>query len=195
MTTVISPPPGPSGPTPLTTALIVAADEDDVIGSDGRLPWHHPADLQRFKRLTMGHVVVAGRRTHESIVDRLGRPLPGRITVVLTRRPHPAGRDTVIYQPDIESALSVARAVEAFAGRDTVYVIGGGEVYAQALPEVDLVCLTRVHDRHVGDVRLPGGWLDGFELVGTEGGPEGQGGGAGKEQPDARLSYLTYRRR
>jgi dihydrofolate reductase len=164
-----------------TTARFVAADEGDVIGSGGGLPWHIPADLQRFKRLTMGHVVVAGRRTHESIVERLGRPLPGRFTVVLTRRPGP-GRDTVIYQPDIASALSVARAVEAFAGRDTVFVIGGGEVYAQALPEVDLVHLTRVHDRHAGDVVMPAGWLDGFELV-------------DKQQPDPGFSYLTYRRR
>ena len=180
--------------TAVTTALIVAADEGDVIGSDGRLPWHHPADLRRFKRLTMGHVVVAGRRTHESIVYRLGRPLPGRFTVVVTRLPRP-GRDTVIYQPDIGSALSVARAVEAFAGRDTVFVIGGGEIYAQALPEVDLVHLTRVQGRHAGNVVMPAGWLDGFELVGKGGGPGGQGGGEGKEQPDPGLRYLTYRRR
>jgi dihydrofolate reductase len=168
--------------TGVVTALIVAADEGDVIGADGGLPWHLPADLRRFRELTTGHVVVAGRRTHDSIVDRLGQPLPGRITVVVTRRADRVGRDTVIYQPDIASALSVARAIEAFAGRDTVFVIGGAEVYAQALPAVDVVHLTRVHDRHRGDTHLPAGWLDGFEL-------------ADKTEPDPRFSYLTYRRR
>jgi dihydrofolate reductase len=162
--------------------LIVAADEGDVIGAGGRLPWHLPADLQRFKRLTVGHVVVAGRRNHESIVEHLGHPLPGRITVVATRRSDLRSQGTVIYQPDVPSALAVARAVEQFAGGDTVFVIGGAEIYAACLPEVDAVYLTRVHDRHAGDVVMPAGWLDGFELV-------------DKEQPEPAFSYLTYRRR
>jgi dihydrofolate reductase len=167
---------------PVTTALVVAADEGDLIGAGGRLPWHLPADLRRFKRLTTGHVVVAGRRTHKSIVDRLGHPLPGRITVVATRRSDLRSHDTVIYQPDVASALAVARAVEEFAGGDTVFVIGGAEIYAATLPTVDVVHLTRVHERHTGDVVMPAGWLDGFELV-------------DKEQPESGFSYLTYRRR
>jgi dihydrofolate reductase len=165
-----------------TTALIVAADEGDVIGAEGRLPWHLPEDLRRFKRLTTGHTVVVGRRTHESIVERLGHPLPDRITVVVTRRPR-VGHDTVIYQPDLPTALAVARAAEAHTGGDTVFIIGGAEIYAAALPEVDLVYLTRVHDRHAGDVVMPAGWLDGFELADRE------------QQPDARFTHLTYRRR
>jgi dihydrofolate reductase len=168
--------------TAVATALIVAADEGDVIGVDGGLPWHLPEDLRRFRQLTTGHVVVAGRRTHDSIVDRLGHPLPGRITVVVTRRTGLAGAGTVIYQPDVASALAVARAVEAFAGRDTVFVIGGAEIYARALLEVDVVHLTRVNGRHSGDAVMPAGWLDGFELT-------------AKEDPDPRFSYLTYRRR
>jgi dihydrofolate reductase len=172
---------------PVTTALIVAADEGELIGAAGSLPWHLPADLQRFKRLTTGHVVVAGRRTHESILDRLGRPLPGRVTVVATRRFDLRSHDTVIYQPDVASALAVARAVERFAGGDTVFVIGGAEIYAAALPAVDRVYLTRVHDRHAGDVVMPAGWLDDFELVDKE-----QAVSLGG-QP--RFSYLTYRRR
>jgi len=166
----------------VNTVLIVAADEGDLIGAGGRLPWHLPEDFKRFRRLTTGHVVVAGRRTHESIVERLGHPLPGRITVVVTRRSDVRSHDTVIYQPDVESALAVARAVESFAGGDTVFVIGGAEIYVATLSGVDTVYLTRVHERHAGDVHLPAGWLDGFELV-------------DKEQPEPRFTYLTYRRR
>jgi dihydrofolate reductase len=171
----------------VTTALIVAADEGELIGAGGSLPWHLPADLQRFKRLTTGHVVVAGRRTHESIVDRLGHPLPERITVVATRRPDLRSHDIVIYQPDVASALAVARAVERFAGGDTVFVIGGAEIYAATLPEVDQVYLTRVHGRYAGDVVMPAGWLEGFELVARE-----QPAALGGSPP---FSYLTYRRR
>jgi dihydrofolate reductase len=162
-------------------ALILAADEDEVIGVDGGLPWRLPADLARFKRLTTGHVVVAGRSTHESIVDRLGHPLSGRITVVATRRADLRSYDTVIYQPDVASAIVVARAIESFAGGDTVFVIGGAEVYTQALPVADTVYLTRVHGHHHGDVSMPDGWLDGFTMV-------------EKSEPDPAFTYLLYRR-
>jgi dihydrofolate reductase len=166
----------------VATALIVSADDRDVIGTAGRLPWHLPEDLKRFRKLTTGHVLVAGRRTQDSIVDQLGHPLPDRITVVVTRRLDLRSHDTVIVQPDVGAALSVARAVERFAGGDTVFVIGGAEIYAQALPEVEVVHLTRVHGEHDGDATMPAGWLDGFELT-------------DEEQPDPRLRYLTYVRR
>jgi dihydrofolate reductase len=147
--------------------MIVAATGDDVIGRDNDLPWHLPDDLRRFKALTSGHVVVVGRRTHESIVGRLGKPLPGRINVVVTRTPGP-GEETVIYQPSVAAALSVARAIERFAGRDEVFVIGGAQVYTEALPTVDRVYLTRVHATVDGDARMPTGWLKGFALVHEE---------------------------
>ena len=144
--------------------MIVAATDDEVIGRDNDLPWHLRDDLRRFRTLTAGHVVVVGRLTHESIVKRLGRPLPGRISVVVSRQPRP-GDGTVIYQPSVAAALSVARAIEAFAGRDEVFVIGGSQVYIEALPFVDRVQLTRVHQTVAGDARLPAGWLSGFSLV------------------------------
>lgn len=146
-------------------SLIVAADEADVIGRDGELPWHLPDDMRRFKALTLGHAVVVGRRTQDSIVARLGRPLPGRISVVVTRDLTRPNDGPVIYQPSVASALSVATAIEEFAGRDQVFVIGGAAVYAEALPHVHRVELTRVHTRVDGDTVMPAGWLNDFFLV------------------------------
>jgi dihydrofolate reductase len=148
-------------------STIVAATRDEVIGRDGDLPWHLPDDLRRFKALTSGHVVVLGRKTHESIVKRLGKPLPGRISVVVTRDPRP-GEGPVIYQPSVGAALSVARAIEGFAGRDEVFVIGGAQVYVETLPEVNRVYLTRVDVDIEGDTRMPVDWLAGFTLVDEE---------------------------
>jgi dihydrofolate reductase len=145
-------------------SLIVAADENDVIGKDGVLPWHLAEDLKRFKQLTAGHAVVAGRATFDSMMDRLGHPLPGRITVVVTRnvgrRPYPS----VIYKPDVPSALAAAETIEAFAGRDEVFIVGGAQIYQEALSVVQRVYLTRVHGTFDGDCGLPPGWLTPFEL-------------------------------
>ncbi len=167
------------------TSLIVAADERDLIGrSDGNLPWHLPSDLRRFQRLTLGHVVVTGRLTHESILRRLGRPLPGRFTVVVTRRTGLPPLPGVLCQPDITSAMTAARGIEGFAARDELFVIGGAQVYAQALPFVDRVHLTRVHTVAHGDVHMPEGWLDGFALVDAE-----------KSDDDTiPVTYSTYQR-
>jgi dihydrofolate reductase len=156
------------------TSLLLAASENDVIGRDGDLPWYLPTDLRRFKALTAGHVVVTGRLNHDSIMNRLGRPLPGRITVVVTRKADRPGEGPVIYQPSVGAALSVARSIEEFAGRDEVFVIGGAQIYAETLPEADTIYLTRVHANVEGEVRMPAGWLDGFKLVDREDGPAGE---------------------
>ncbi len=157
----------------MITSLIVAAADGEVIGRGNALPWHLPGDLRRFRQLTTGHALVAGRLTHESIVARLGRPLPGRITVVATRDAARPGGEGVVYQPSVAAALAVARGIEAFAGRDEVFVIGGAAVYAAALPDVDRVYLTRVHARVDGDTALPPDWLDGFRPVAEEPGEDG----------------------
>jgi dihydrofolate reductase len=156
------------------TSLLLAASENDVIGRDSDLPWYLPTDLRRFKALTAGHVVVTGRLNHDSIMNRLGRPLPGRITVVATRKADRPGEGPVIYQPSVAAALSVARSIEEFAGRDEVFVIGGAQIYAETLPEADTIYLTRVHANVEGEVRMPAGWLDGFKLVDREDGPAGE---------------------
>ena len=119
------------------TALIVATADNGVIGRQGQLPWHLPLDLKHFKQLTLGHPVLMGRRTWESI----GRPLPGRANIVITRQPDWAA-------PGCEVAHSLAEALTLAAtrsGGELVCVIGGGEIYQAALPAADVVYLTEVH--------------------------------------------------
>jgi dihydrofolate reductase len=128
-------------------SIIVAAAENGVIGVDNRLPWRLPADLARFKQLTMGHHLIMGRRTYESI----GRPLPGRITVVLTRT---AGFDV----PGVVVARSLDDAFAQAAARndDEPFVCGGADVYAQALGECDRVYMTVVERQYTGDAIFRG---------------------------------------
>ena len=126
----------------------VAVSENNVIGKNNDLPWHLPEDLKHFKELTLGKTVLMGRKTYESIVARLGKPLPGRKNVVITRQAGykvPAG---VLVFFDLESAF------KALAGED-VYVIGGAEIYKQALPVAQKFYLTRVKGDFDGDVFFP----------------------------------------
>ncbi|MDF7812151.1 dihydrofolate reductase [Hymenobacter sp. YC55] len=126
-------------------AFVVAAAENGVIGRDNQLIWHLPADLKHFKQLTQGHPVVMGRRTYESI----GRPLPNRTNIVVTRQAD--------WQADgCETARSVPEALE-FASQldEQVFVIGGAEIYRQALPAADTIYLTEVHRSFEGDVTFP----------------------------------------
>jgi len=125
-------------------SLIVAVARNGVIGKDNRLPWHIPEDLKRFKALTMGHHIIMGRRTWESI----GRPLPGRKSVVVTR-------DGDYSAPGANVVHSFADALDACAGDDEAFVIGGAEVYREALAHADRVYLTEVLADYPGDVRFP----------------------------------------
>jgi dihydrofolate reductase len=144
-------------------SMILAADESELIGVGGRLPWHIAEDLRRFKDLTSGHVVVAGRKTQDSIVRRLGRPLPGRTTIVVTRRSIEDGEAT-ICRGSIADALQAARERES----EEIFIIGGAEIYLQVLPDATTIYLTRVRGTHPGDTYLPGGWLEGFTLIERE---------------------------
>ena len=127
-------------------SIIVALADDGIIGRDNALPWHLPADLKRFKRLTMGHHLIMGRKTFESV----GRPLPGRTMLVLSRsRPElPAG---VVRVSSLEEALETARS----AGAEEAFVAGGAEIYRLALPRADGLYVTRVHAEVAGDTRFP----------------------------------------
>jgi dihydrofolate reductase len=151
----------------MITSLIVAAAQNEVIGAGGTLPWYLPDDLRRFRRLTTGHAVLVGRLTHEDIVARLGRPLPGRTSVVLSSAARPAADPAaaVVWVTSLTDGLAAARAAET-AGE--VFVIGGTSVYQRALPHVDRVYLTRVHREAAGDRVMPERWLDGFRLTGQE---------------------------
>ena len=125
-------------------SIIVAAAENGVIGSDNRLPWHLPDDLKRFKALSLGKPIVMGRRTFESI----GRPLPGRTNIVVSRQPGLA-IEGVIVVPSLDAALVAAGAAPE------VVVIGGAEIFRLALPRTDTIHLTRVHARVAGNVHFP----------------------------------------
>lgn len=125
-------------------SLVAALARNRVIGRDGALPWHLPEDLRHFKALTLGHPVVMGRRTWESI----GRPLPGRRNVVITRQDGYAATGAEVFR-DLDSAL------QALAGAAEVFVIGGGEVYAAALPLADRLHLTELHAEVPGDALFP----------------------------------------
>ncbi len=131
-------------------AVIVAAAENGVIGRDNGLPWHLSEDLRHFKRVTMGKPLVMGRRTFESI----GRPLPGRTNIVVTRRGdfRPEG---VRVAASLEEALALAEQVARADGVGELMVIGGAELYAAALPRADRLYLTEVHARVEGDTMLP----------------------------------------
>jgi dihydrofolate reductase len=148
------------------TSIIVAAAANDVIGRDGGLPWYLPADLRRFRKLTTGHVVVMGRLTHESILKRLGHPLPDRTSVVISSAPGADGR--VRHATSVARALTLAERLAASAGDDEFFIAGGGSVYRQALPASGRVYLTRIHNDFDGDCRMPAGWLSGFELQNSE---------------------------
>lgn len=125
-------------------SLIVAVAENGVIGLDGDLPWHIPADLKFFKETTTGHPIVMGRKTHQSI----GRALPGRTNIVITRDSDFAGEDIVIAG-DLEGALLAA------GDAAEVMVIGGAQIYALALPHADRIYLTEVHVAADGDTHFP----------------------------------------
>ena len=133
---------------PARVSLVAALARNRVIGADNRLPWHLPEDLRRFRRLTLGAPVIMGRRTHESILERAGKPLPGRRNIVVTRRPD-ARWDGCEVAHSLQAALAAAGdAPEAF-------VIGGAELYAAALPLADRMYLTLIDAEYEGDARFP----------------------------------------
>jgi dihydrofolate reductase len=129
--------------------LVVAAADNDVIGAGGKLPWHLRSDLQHFRALTMGKPVVMGRKTYLSI----GRPLPGRTNVVVSRDPAFAAPGLLVA-PAVQTALAAARGDALRRGSD-IMVIGGAEIFGQLLSAAARLELTRVHLRPEGDVLLP----------------------------------------
>ena len=131
---------------PMRLALIAAVARNGIIGRGGQLPWRISADLQFFKATTMGKPMIMGRRTFESI----GKALPGRTSIVVTRNSEFAADDV-----EVAGDLGQALAIAAATGAEEVMVIGGGEIYAAALPRADRLYLTEVHIDAEGDVSFP----------------------------------------
>ena len=124
--------------------LIAAVARNGVIGKDGAMPWHLPEELAHFKATTMGHALIMGRTTFEAI----GRVLPGRRTIVVTRDPS-------WHHPGDESAHSFAEAVALAGPADEVFVAGGAQVYSEALPFAHRMVLTEIDDEPEGDTYFP----------------------------------------
>ena len=157
-------------------ALIVAWSEDPatgrrVIGRDGDLPWHISEDLRFFKKTTMGHAMIMGRKCYASI----GRALPGRRSLVLSRNPDFEAPGCEVFA-DFETALAAARETDACP-----YVIGGAAIYELAMPLVTRLVLTEVHEVHAGDVYFPAFDEDAFHEV-------------ERRESDAGLTFRTLER-
>ena len=131
-------------------AVIVAAAENGVIGRDNALPWHLPEDLRYFKRVTMGKPIVMGRKTYESI----GRPLPGRANIVITRSKGWFAEGVSVVH-SLDEALRLAADIARMDGIEELMVIGGAEIYAHAIPRAERLYLTQVHADVKGDALLP----------------------------------------
>jgi len=125
-------------------SVIVAVADDGVIGSGNQLPWRLPDDLKRFKALSLGKPIVMGRKTYDSI----GRPLPGRLNIVVSRQPG-------LQIPGCIVVSSVAQAIEAAGDVPEIVIVGGADIYRQVLPQVRTIHLTRVHATVPGDVHFP----------------------------------------
>ena len=128
----------------MMVSIIAAMDRNRLIGNNNQLPWHLPADLAHFKKVTMGKPIIMGRKTYESI----GRPLPGRTNIVLTRSADFHAEGVVIAQ-------SLQQALVHAAGNDEVMIIGGSSIYALALPEADRLYLTHIREAYQGDAWFP----------------------------------------
>jgi dihydrofolate reductase len=128
--------------------LIAAQAKNRVIGKQGELPWYIPEDLKRFKQLTSGHPVIMGRKTYDSIVKRLGKPLPNRTNIVLTKQE--MKQEGVFFCATPQEALSIAQKHNA-----RVYVIGGQTIYEQFMPHATTIELTQLSHDVEGDAHFP----------------------------------------
>ena len=156
-------------------SIIVAASENNVIGNKGQLPWKLAADMRHMKELTMGHPLIMGRKTHESI----GRALPGRRNIVITHQ-------TVSY-PGCEVVASLEEALQSVTDEAEAFIFGGGEIYKQAMSLAQRIYLTRVHTTTEGDAYFPEVESGKWKVVSQEDHPAD----AENQYP---YSFLTYER-
>lgn len=129
-------------------SAIVATAMNRVIGKQNDLPWYLPADLKRFKELTTDHTVVMGRKTHDSIIARIGKPLPNRRSIVLTR-------DSEFQAEGVEVCLSVEELIQKLPTDQEVFVIGGEQIYEALMPHTDRIYVTEVNVEVDGDAFFP----------------------------------------
>ena len=161
----------------MNISIIAAADENGAIGFKGNIPWYLPADFKRFKELTIGHPVIVGQRTFESI----GKPLPGRTNIGIS--------NTLDYRAEgCLTASSFEDAINLAGDVEEVFIIGGGQIYRLALPVANSIYLTRVHGKFDGDVFFPNIDKNEWKLVSSE--PQKK-----DEKNPIDYTYLVYRRK
>ncbi|WP_316841473.1 dihydrofolate reductase [Pedobacter gandavensis] len=141
----------------MIVSIVVAIAEDNAIGKDNQLLWHLPADLKHFKDITSGHTIIMGRKTYDSI----GRPLPNRRNIVITRN-----RDLEL--PGTEITNSLEEALALCQGTEEVFIIGGAELYNHALAATNRIYLTRVHQTYEADTFFPEINLEEWNQLSTE---------------------------
>lgn len=164
-------------------SLIAAVAANGVIGREGDLPWRLPTDLKRFKALTIGKPVIMGRKTWASI----GRPLPGRANIVISRSADYSAEGAIVVH-SLEEALAAARREALATGADEVCVVGGGEIYRQAIGAADILHITEVPAEVEGDARFPEIDPAVFDKVFEEDLPQG-------EKDSHAMHFVTWRRR
>jgi dihydrofolate reductase len=168
---------------PLPLLLVAAVARNGVIGADNRLLWRLSSDLKRFKALTMGKPLVMGRKTFASI----GRPLPARETVVVTRDPDFAAPGALVAH-SLEAALRLAAERAAAMGADAIVIAGGGEIYAQTIGRADRLAITEVALDPEGDARFPPIDPSAWREVRREAGERGP-------RDEADFAFVDYERR
>jgi dihydrofolate reductase len=159
--------------------ILVAFDENRVIGKNNTLIWHLPADLKRFKTLTTGHVVIMGRKTFESI----GKPLPNRTTIVISRQAD-LKIDGAIITHSVEEAILKAKSIT----REDIFIVGGAEIYALSLALADQILVTQLHDIFDGDAYFPEIPEESWEVTEKE-------RGITDDKNAYQYSYITYSRK
>lgn len=166
---------------PTRVSIIAAMAENRVIGADNEIPWYIPEDFKHFKAVTLGKPCIMGRKTYESILEKLGKPLPGRTSIVISRTPTSLKDDHPITPPSLESghppnppslegggqgegvkftrsiedAITLAKTIAEKDNVDEIMVIGGAQIYEQTLPLANRMYLTRVHQSPDGDAHFP----------------------------------------
>ena len=138
----------------IKTSLIVAMAENRCIGKDNQMPWHISDDLKRFKALTTGHPVIMGRKTYESILGYLNKPLPNRTNIVISRAGFDNTHDVPMFS-DLKQAITHAESIAQKDGKDEVFIIGGAQIYTQSIALADCLHLTKVHQSVDGDAFFP----------------------------------------
>ena len=138
-------------------SAIVAVARNGIIGKDNNLPWRLPADLQYFRKVTTGHTIILGRKNYQSI----GKPLPNRTNIVLSRDPQFSAEGCTVLA-SLEAAIEIARQ----ANESECFIVGGADIYRQAMPIIQRLYLTRIEADFAGDVVMPDlgtGWKEVFK--------------------------------